>query len=377
MSNRSKIEVNELKGESRSNGSKNKNKKKMNKGLKIFLIIILILAIIVAAITAAGWGMISEMQDEKIDENAIGLNDDTEKKLSGYRNIALLGIDSRQDDYGLGNRSDCIIIASINKSTNDVKLISVYRDSYLQLVEKGTTKLDKVTHAYSYGGAQNTLLALNTNLDLNIKEYLTVNFDTVVLAVDALGGVDIDITSDELKYINSYIDATSQSSGVSAEHITSPGKQKLSGVQAVAYSRIRYTSGGDYKRAERMRTVVQAMVTKAKSLSTTQLISFANKILPHVSTNISNSEIISLAPTLAKMNFSTSIGWPYETKGITLDRWYGVPVTLESNVVRLHKEVFGDSNYTVPDNIKKISDQIVSKTGYKESSSATETNNNK
>ena len=375
MSNRSKIEVNELKGESRRNGSK--NKKKMNKGLKIFLIIILILAIIVAAVTAAGWGMISEMQDENIDENAIGLNDDTEKKLSGYRNIALLGIDSRQDDYGLGNRSDCIIIASINKSTNDVKLISVYRDSYLQLVEKGTTKLDKVTHAYSYGGAQNTLLALNTNLDLNIKEYLTVNFDTVVLAVDALGGVDIDITSDELKYINSYIDATSQSSGVSAEHITSPGKQKLSGVQAVAYSRIRYTSGGDYKRAERMRTVVQAMVTKAKSLSTTQLISFANKILPHVSTNISNSEIISLAPTLAKMNFSTSIGWPYETKGITLDRWYGVPVTLESNVVRLHKEVFGDSDYTIPDSIKKISDQIVSKTGYKESSSATETNNNK
>ena len=375
MSNRSKIEVNELKGESRRNGSK--NKKKMNKGLKIFLIIILILAIIVAAVTAAGWGMISEMQDENIDENAIGLNDDTEKKLSGYRNIALLGIDSRQDDYGLGNRSDCIIIASINKSTNDVKLISVYRDSYLQLVEKGTTKLDKVTHAYSYGGAQNTLLALNTNLDLNIKEYLTVNFDTVVLAVDALGGVNIDITSDELKYINSYIDATAQSSGVSAEHITSPGKQKLSGVQAVAYSRIRYTSGGDYKRAERMRTVVQAMVTKAKSLSTTQLISFANKILPHVSTNISNSEIISLAPTLAKMNFSTSIGWPYETKGITLDRWYGVPVTLESNVVRLHKEVFGDSDYTIPDSIKKISDQIVSKTGYKESSSATETNNNK
>lgn len=375
MSNRSKIEVNELKGESKRKGSK--NKKKMNKGLKIFLIIILILAIIVAAVTAAGWGMISEMQDENIDENAIGLNDNTEKKLSGYRNIALLGIDSRQDDYGLGNRSDCIIIASINKSTNDVKLISVYRDSYLQLVEKGTTKLDKVTHAYSYGGAQNTLLALNTNLDLNIKEYLTVNFDTVVLAVDALGGVNIDITSDELKYINSYIDATAQSSGVSAEHITSPGKQKLSGVQAVAYSRIRYTSGGDYKRAERMRTVVQAMVTKAKSLSTTQLISFANKILPHVSTNISNSEIISLAPTLAKMNFSTSIGWPYETKGITLDRWYGVPVTLESNVIRLHKEVFGDSDYTIPDSIKKISDQIVSKTGYKESSSATETNNNK
>lgn len=379
MSNKNsdKIELNELKKEAKKSNSKNKPKKKMNKALKVILIILVIIIVIVAAVVAAGWGMISEMQDESIDENAIGLNDETVQKLSEYRNIALLGIDSRQDDYGLGNRSDCIIIASINKSTNDVKLISVYRDSYLQLNEKGKTTLDKVTHAYSYGGAQNTLLALNTNLDLNIKEYLTVNFDTVVLAVDALGGVDIDITSDELKYLNSYIDATSQSSGVKASHITSPGKQKLSGVQAVAYSRIRYTAGGDYKRAERMRTVVQAMVTKAKSLSATQLISVANKILPHVSTNISNSEIISLAPTLAKMNFSTSIGWPYETKGIKLDRWYGVPVTLESNVIRLHKEVFNDSDYTLPDNIKKISDSIVAKTGYSSASGATETNNNK
>ena len=377
MSNKNsdKIELNELKKEAKKSNSKNKPKKKMNKALKVILIILVIIIVIVAAVVAAGWGMISEMQDESIDENAIGLNDETVQELSEYRNIALLGIDSRQDDYGLGNRSDCIIIASINKSTNDVKLISVYRDSYLQLNEKGKTTLDKVTHAYSYGGAQNTLLALNTNLDLNIKEYLTVNFDTVVLAVDALGGVDIDITSDELKYLNSYIDATSQSSGVKAPHITSAGKQKLSGVQAVAYSRIRYTAGGDYKRAERMRTVVQAMVTKAKSLSATQLISVANKILPHVSTNISNSEIISLAPTLAKMNFSTSIGWPYETKGITLDRWYGVPVTLESNVIRLHKEVFNDSDYTLPDNIKKISDSIVAKTGYSSASGATETNN--
>ena len=379
MSNKNsdKIELNELKKEAKKGNSKNKPKKKMNKALKVILIILVIIIVVVAAVVAAGWGMISEMQDESIDENAIGLNDETVQELSEYRNIALLGIDSRQDDYGLGNRSDCIIIASINKSTNDVKLISVYRDSYLQLNEKGKTTLDKVTHAYSYGGAQNTLLALNTNLDLNIKEYLTVNFDTVVLAVDALGGVDIDITSDELKYLNSYIDATSQSSGVKATHITSAGKQKLSGVQAVAYSRIRYTAGGDYKRAERMRTVVQAMVTKAKSLSATQLISVANKILPHVSTNISNSEIILLAPTLAKMNFSTSIGWPYETKGITLDRWYGVPVTLESNVIRLHKEVFNDSDYTLPDNIKKISDSIVAKTGYSSASGATETNNNK
>ena len=324
--------------------SKKKKKSGIQKAIKVIIIILIILVIIAGGVIAGGWtyfnNMLGEMKKEVIDQNSIGIDNTTEEELSDYRNIALLGIDSRADDYGLGNRSDCIIIASINKKTNNVKLISVYRDTYLQLEEKGQTKLDKVTHAYSYGGAQNTLLALNTNLDLNIKEYLTVNFDAVIAAVDAIGGVTINVTSDELKYLNDYITATAQSSGGSDKKVTSAGKQTLNGVQAVAYSRIRYTAGGDYKRAERMRTVVEAMASKAKTLGVSQLINVANKILPRVSTNIDKSEIISLVPNLMKINFETSIGWPYDTKGITIDRWYGVPVTLESNVIKLHKELF-------------------------------------
>lgn len=349
-----------------------RNKKKktgIQKAIKVISIILIVLIVMALAVVAGGWtyfnNMLGEMKKETIDQNSIGIAEQTEKDLSEYRNIALLGIDSRADDYGLGNRSDCIIIASINKKTNDVKLFSVYRDTYLQLEEKGQTKLDKVTHAYSYGGAQNTLLALNTNLDLNIKEYLTVNFDAVIAAVDAIGGVTINVTSDELKYLNDYIDATAQSSGGSNKKVTSAGKQTLNGVQAVAYSRIRYTAGGDYKRAERMRTVVEAMVSKAKTLGVTKLIDVANKILPRVSTNIEKNEIISLIPNLMKVNFGTSIGWPYETKGITMDRWYGIPVTLESNVIRLHKELFEDEDYVLPNEIKEISDKIVAKTGYK------------
>lgn len=349
-----------------------RNKKKktgIQKAIKVISIILIVLIVMALAVVAGGWtyfnNMLGEMKKETIDQNSIGIAEQTEKDLSEYRNIALLGIDSRADDYGLGNRSDCIIIASINKKTNDVKLFSVYRDTYLQLEEKGQTKLDKVTHAYSYGGAQNTLLALNTNLDLNIKEYLTVNFDAVIAAVDAIGGVTINVTSDELKYLNDYIDATAQSSGGSNKKVTSAGKQTLNGVQAVAYSRIRYTAGGDYKRAERMRTVVEAMVSKAKTLGVTKLIDVANKILPRVSTNIEKNEIISLIPNLMKVNFGTSIGWPYETKGITMDRWYGIPVTLESNVIRLHKELFEDEDYVLPNEIKEISDKIVTKTGYK------------
>lgn len=349
--------------------AKHAEEKKKKNVLKIigitFLVLLIILVIIAGIALGFVYSKLGKMNVEEIDETAIGINEETQDRLSGYRNIALFGIDSREDDYGVGNRSDCIIIASLNEKTKDIKLISVYRDTYMQVETKGKQILDKVTHAYSYGGAQNALKALNTNLDLNITEYVTVNFDAVIAAVNAMGGVTIDIDSSELKYINDYINATSASSGVKSKSISKTGKQTLDGVQAVAYSRIRYTEGGDYKRTERMRTVIEAMLTKAKTLSIGELNGLVDTILPRVSTNITATEILALAPSIASFNITESMGWPYETKGITLDRWYGVPITLESNVEKLHKEVFGQSDYLVPDAIKEISDQIVKRTGYK------------
>lgn len=345
-----------------------RKKKKMNKGLKIFLIILLVLVIFILGLGVAGYtfvnGKIGKMQKESIDTTAVGINEETKQELKGYRNIALLGIDSRADDYGLGNRSDCMMIASINQETNEIKLISVYRDTYVYVMENGTKRLDKITHAYSYGGAQNTLKSLNEAMDLNITEFVTVNFDAVIAAVDSLGGVYIDIDESEIKYVNDYIDATSESSGVKSSHITHAGKQKLDGVQAVSYTRVRYTAGGDYKRTERMRTVVEAMLSKAKTLNVGQLNSFADTILPKIRTNISTSEIWGLIPKLASFKVTESIGWPYDTKGITLDRWYGVPVTLQSNVERLHKEAFEQEDYEASDTVKEMSAAIVKKTGY-------------
>lgn len=345
-----------------------RKKKKMNKGLKIFLIILLVLVIFILGLGVAGYtfvnGKIGKMQKENIDTTAVGINEETKQELKGYRNIALLGIDSRADDYGLGNRSDCMMIASINQETNEIKLISVYRDTYVYVMENGTKRLDKITHAYSYGGAQNTLKSLNEAMDLNITEFVTVNFDAVIAAVDSLGGVYIDIDKSEIKYVNDYIDATSESSGVKSSHITHSGRQKLDGVQAVSYTRVRYTAGGDYKRTERMRTVVEAMLSKAKTLNVGQLNSFADTILPKIRTNISTSEIWGLIPKLASFKVTESIGWPYDTKGITLDRWYGVPVTLKSNVERLHKEAFEQEDYEASDTVKEMSAAIVKKTGY-------------
>lgn len=344
--------------------------KKKNKRLKIFLRVLIVIIVIILGIAIAGYSFVhsklSKMKTEYIDKTAIGISEEAKDSLKGYRNIALLGIDSRADDYGTGNRSDCIIIASINEKTKEVKLLSVYRDTYVYVTENGNKKLDKITHAYSYGGAQNTLKSLNEALDLNITEYVTVNFDAVIAAVNALNGVEIDITSEELKYINDYIDATSQSSGVKSSHLSKAGRQTVDGVQAVAYSRIRYTAGGDYKRTERMRTVVTAMAKKAKTLNIGQLNKLADEILPRVSKNIENNDIIALIPSALSFDITESLGWPYNVKGISTTAWYGVPVTLESNVIRLHKELFGQEDYKVSETVKEMNDAIIKKTGYTE-----------
>ncbi len=328
-----------------------KDKKTKKKGLKLFgkivLVLVILLVLIIGSIFFAIYSKLSKMQQIDLNEEDLGVSSQAEETLSEYRNIAIFGVDSREDSYSKGNRSDCIIIASINNKTKDVKLISVYRDTYVQIEGYG---LDKITHAYSYGEAPLAIKTLNTNLDLNIKEFVTVNFEAVKDIIDAVGGISMPITSEEVSHIPG---------------ITTAGTYNLTGEQALAYSRIRYAAGGDYKRTERMRDVLTAVANKLKTFNIGQLNNFVDTVLPKVYTNITASDIFSLLPNAASYKIDQSIGWPYETKGITLDRWYGIPVTLESNVTKLHKEVFGQTDYILPDTVKEISDSIVSKTGYK------------
>jgi len=344
----------------------NKNKKsKKNVVLKVVGILILIIIILVVALFGIAFGYLKDkwgkIKTVDLDETQLGISEEANENLSKYRNIAIFGIDSRRDDYGEGNRSDCIIIASINNETKEVRLISVYRDTYVEIEGYG---LDKVTHAYSYGEAELAIKTLNTNLDLNITEFVTVNFDAVADAVDALGGITLNIDSAELKYINDYIDSTSRTTGKKSSYITRTGSQTINGVQAVAYSRIRYTEGGDYKRTERMRTVIEAMVEKLKTKSLTEINKLADEVLPKVYTNVSIETIISMAPDLLNYKITESTGWPYVTQGITLDRWYSVPVTLEENVEKLHQELFDNEDYEVSEKVKEISNKIINKTGY-------------
>lgn len=323
---------------------------KKRKGLKIFGITILVLIILLVGIIGGTFWFIhiklSKMQQVDLKEEELGVSAQAEENLSEYRNIAIFGIDSRADTYERGNRSDCIIIASINNKTKEVKLVSVYRDTYVQIEGYG---LDKITHAYSYGSAPLAISTLNTNLDLNIKEFVTVNFDAVKDIVDSVGGITMPITSEEVTHIPG---------------IQKAGTYELTGEQALAYARIRYATGGDYKRTERMRDVLTAVVNKVKTFDISRLNKLVDEVLPRVYTNITASDVFSMLPSAPNFKITESIGWPYETKGITMDRWYGIPVTLESNVTKLHNEIFAENNYTPSEKVKTISNSIIQKTGY-------------
>ena len=337
----------------------------MKKALKVLGIIIIALVIFIIIAMLIGYYVIraklSKVQQVEIDENNLSVTETIEQNLSGYRNIAIYGVDSRDSSLGAGNRSDCIIIASINNDSKEIKLISVYRDTFVNIEGYG---LDKITHAYSYGGPELALKTLNENLDLNVTEFVTVNFDAVAEAVNLLGGVEINVEENEIEYLNSYLAETSRVTGIETEEITETGLQTLDGVQAVAYSRIRYTEGGDYKRTERMRTVIEAMFEKLKTKSISEINNFADQLLPEVYTNLELDEMLALAPIVLQYNITESIGWPYEVRGITTDRWYGVPVTLETNVKQLHEEAFGEENYTPSETVQEISDRIIERTGY-------------
>ena len=323
---------------------------KERKGLKIFGVIIIILIILLVAILGGMYWFIhsklEKMQQVDLKEEELGVSAQAEENLTDFRNIAIFGIDSREDTYDRGNRSDCIIIASINNKTKEVKLVSVYRDTYVQIQGYG---LDKITHAYSYGSAPLAISTLNTNFDLNIKEFITVNFDAVKDIIDSVGGISMPITTEEVPHIAG---------------ITKAGTYQLTGEQALSYARIRYAAGGDYKRTERMRDVLTAVANKVKTFDISRLNKLVDTILPRIYTNITASDVFSMMPSVPNFKITESIGWPYETKGITMDRWYGIPITLESNVIRLHNEVFAEKNYIPSETVKDISNRIVQKTGY-------------
>lgn len=338
----------------------NKSKKK---GLRVFLIIVLVLLIIgvifFSTVLGVLYSKLSKIQHYELGN--VEVNEGVEEQLKGYRNIALFGVDARSNTYN-NTRSDIIMIVSLNQDTNEVKLTSVYRDTYMYIDGHG---YDKITHAYAYGGPELAISALNKNLDLNIKEFVTVNFNAVIDIVDSVGGIEIDVTQEELGYMNKYIQDINREMGRHDATLSSAGRRNLTGAQALAYSRVRYTAGGDFKRTERSRTVLNKTFEKAKKLSVGQLNKLSDILLPKVLTNVSSTEIIGMIPKLGSIKVSEGEGWPYKTQFYNNGVSYVAPVTLEENVKQLHAHMFGDNNYEVSSKVKEYSDGIIKKTGYK------------
>jgi len=291
------------------------------------------------------------------------LDEETQKILSGYTCIALYGLDNRSNGNYEGGNSDSIMIAVINNDTKEVRLVSVYRDTYLNVYD---TNYRKVNAAYAKNGVKTGVAALNKNLDLAITDYVCVDFNALVEAVDMLGGIELTVTDEEVGYMNSiYIGEIEQVTGKTSSQLPGGGTYNVDGCQALAYCRVRYTSGDDFKRTERQRIVLSKMLEKVKKTNLTQLNSLVDAMLGYVKTNLSSGEIISLASNVMSYELTGQQGWPFELTTGT----YGekgslvVPCDLYTNVVELHEYLFDDKNYKPSSTVQSISDRVKNDTG--------------
>lgn len=321
---------------------------------------IVILAILIVGIVVYGYfnGIINEMHEPTPEDYDLSLVD-----VDGYINILLLGVDSRDMSNIKGTRSDMIMIASINKETNDVKLTSVYRDTFLKLGD--TSTYDKITHACVYGGPEMTMKSLNQAMDLNITNYAIVNFKAVADLVDAIGGITVDVQQGEIYQLNKYTKATARNIGRKNYNLVKgPGVQTLEGVQAVSYGRIRKGVGDDFKRTERMRIVVSKVFEKAKTMTFGDLKKIIDMMVPQVKTNLTMNDILALGVRLPQYNISTGSGWPYKwTTGLINKVSYVFPAGLAVNTTMLHQEVFGQTDYVPSATVNTISNEIVARIG--------------
>lgn len=291
------------------------------------------------------------------------------QRPTGIWNVAVFGVDSR-DGNTKNALADVQMICSINRSTGEIKLVSVYRDTYLKINAKGT--YHKINEAYFKGGHKQAVDALEENLDLKIDDYATFNWKSVAEAINILGGIDIDITPAEFKYINAFITETVNSTGIGSVQLKQPGPNHLDGVQAVAYSRLRLMDT-DFQRTERQRKVIMLALEKAKEADLSTLTSLVTSLIPQISTSVSPSDVLPLVKDIKKYHIGETAGFPFSRQTKRVGRMDCViPTTLESNVIQLHQFLYGDkTSYSPSSAVKKISARISEETGlYEEGKTA-------
>ncbi|MBQ8813807.1 MAG: LCP family protein [Lachnospiraceae bacterium] len=370
-------------GKKSSTSSKGKSGKKMSakkKKRRRMMIAVTIIEVLLLAIVCVGLFIVSQFNkiqppsgSNNIQFGAGGdvvVNDlpkGTIEKIEGYTTFAVFGIDKRNManlDDGL---SDVILLVSVNKDNGEINMVSVYRDTYLQISKNG--EFGKINSAYNKGGAVQAIEALNTNLDLRIDHYVTVNWYAVAKAIDEMGGVDIEV-SEEIFYaripdekgggywLNSYIETTAAATGLPVTYIEGPGFQTLNGLQAVALCRIRQV-GMDYGRADTQRQVVAQLFEKAKKTNLASLIAISQNVFPNVQTDMSLKDIGELIPDLTKYYLDQSSGFPAERGGAMIGTQDCIIAKdLLTNVTELHRILYDNEEYVASDQVIALSEQI-------------------
>ena len=351
---------------------------------KILLFVAEIFVLLMLLVVFWGVNQVRKINIVTIEEEEVEINKEVQEYaetgvMKGYRNIAIFGVDSREKQLDKATRTDVIIIASINEDTGEVKLVSVYRDTFLNL---STDTYNKANLAYAKGGPKQAIAMLNMNLDLNITDFVTIGFEGVINAIDSIGGIEINVTEPEIVHLNSFqISMVGKQDGLNAAGepnyvatpgvdyipIKEPGLQKLNGLQATAYMRIRQV-GNDFGRTQRQRTVIEKVAKKALTMNPSTLSGIAESVFPQVATSLELSEILDLLKGIAKYSFGETSGFPFDG-----EFWTGslgkkgsciVPTTLEENVMLLHQFFFGatEEDYQPSETVKKCSQKIQSET---------------
>lgn len=306
----------------------------------------------------------NQMDIRPIKNSDLVVNEGVKEQTKGYTTIALYGVDSRDSNLNTGTNSDAIILLSINNDTKEVKMVSVYRDTLLQIQSDSQTT-HKVNYAYQLGGALMSINTLNANLDLDISDYITVDFNAMADIINTLGGVEVTVTEDEVNNLNKNLAEQIGISGKYSEGVHEAGTKVLNGQQAVAYSRIRSTGKGDITRTMRQRTVLLGLVNKMINADSKMISNLIDVSFSCISTSLTKDEVTSLAKDIADYKITGNIGFPFSYTPMSLDGKGSVIVAadLNANVTALHEYLYGTSGYTPSTTASSISTEVSSETG--------------
>ena len=283
---------------------------------------------------------------------------------TGYYTVAVFGVDSRDGALGKGALADVNMLVSLNRETGDIRIASVYRDTFVQINQDG--RHHKFNEAYMIGGPEQALWTMCYNLGVTPDDYVTFNWKAVVDAVNIMGGVDIDITKAEFKYINSFITETVKSTGIGSVQLKHAGQNHLDGVQAVAYARLRLMDT-DFNRTERQRKVISLLMDKIRAADLPKRIELVTSVLPETKTSMTVNDLLTYARDVKKYHIAETTGFPFEKEtGWIEKKDCVIPVTLEANGKELHAFLYGAKDYRVPSSVREVSEYIIKKTGLTE-----------